>query len=211
MNDLFLLAALLPGPRHGYALKQQVGLLTGKGTLHNNLVYPLLRRFVENGWVNRRQAEGERGQTREVYALTAKGKRELLGRLGTYGEEEAASEAGFRLRVGLVRISQCRYARPNPGRSGQISGGARGTAIADYVGDGDGAVGIGSGAVFSRAGSRGAGVDRAAGAQGEARNSRDAGCVTSVGPLGDCRAGESDELSLFALAWFVVVAGDYSV
>jgi DNA-binding PadR family transcriptional regulator len=101
MNDLLLLAALLPGPRHGYALKQQVGLLTGKGTLHNNLVYPLLRRFVENGWVKRRQAEGERGQTREVYALTAKGKRELLGRLGTYGEEEAASEAGFRLRVGL--------------------------------------------------------------------------------------------------------------
>jgi DNA-binding PadR family transcriptional regulator len=101
MNDLLLLAALLPGPRHGYALKQQVGLITGKGALHNNLVYPLLRRFVENAWVNQRRAEGERGQTREVYALTAKGKRELLRRLGTYGEEEATSEAGFRLRVGL--------------------------------------------------------------------------------------------------------------
>jgi DNA-binding PadR family transcriptional regulator len=101
MNDLLLLAALLPGPRHGYALKKQVGLLTGKGTLHNNLVYPLLRQFVENGWVHRRQAEGERGQTREVYALTAKGKRELQQRLETYGEEEASSENGFRLRVGL--------------------------------------------------------------------------------------------------------------
>jgi DNA-binding PadR family transcriptional regulator len=101
MNDLLLLAALLPGPRHGYALKQQVGLLTGKAAMHNNLVYPLLRRFVENGWVRRRQAEGERGQTREVYALTAKGKEELLRRLADYGEEEAASENGFRLRVGL--------------------------------------------------------------------------------------------------------------
>ncbi len=101
MNDLLLLAALLPGPRHGYALKQQVGLLTGKAAMHNNLVYPLLRRFVKNGWVRRRQAEGERGQTREVYALTAKGKEELLRRLATYGEEEAASDNGFRLRVGL--------------------------------------------------------------------------------------------------------------
>jgi DNA-binding PadR family transcriptional regulator len=101
MNDLLLLAALLPGPRHGYALKQQVGLLTGKAAMHNNLVYPLLRQFVKNEWVRQRQAEGERGQTREVYALTAKGKKELLGRLATYGEEEAASENGFRLRVGL--------------------------------------------------------------------------------------------------------------
>jgi DNA-binding PadR family transcriptional regulator len=104
MNDLLMLAALLPGPRHGYALKQQVGLLTGKGALHNNLVYPLLRRFVENGWVHRRQAKGERGQTREVYGLTANGKRELLRRLGTYGEEDAASENGFRLRVGLFEF-----------------------------------------------------------------------------------------------------------
>src|SRR5579863_9509880 len=101
MNDLLLLAALLPGPRHGYALKQQVGLLTGKAAMHNNLVYPLLRRFVENGWVRQRKAEGERGQTREVYTLTAKGKEELLRRLADYGGEEAASENGFRLRVGL--------------------------------------------------------------------------------------------------------------
>jgi DNA-binding PadR family transcriptional regulator len=101
MTDLLLLASLLAGPRHGYALKQQVGLLTGKGALHNNLVYPLLRRFVGNGWVNRRKTEGERGQTRDVYALTGKGKKELLLRLGTYGEQDAGSENGFRLRVGL--------------------------------------------------------------------------------------------------------------
>jgi DNA-binding PadR family transcriptional regulator len=101
MNDLLLLAALLPGPRHGYALKQQVGLLTGKAAMHNNLVYPLLRQFVKNEWVRQKQTAGERGQTREVYALTAKGKEELLRRLGAYGEEEAGSENGFRLRVGL--------------------------------------------------------------------------------------------------------------
>ena len=101
MNDLLLLAALLAGPQHGYALKKQVGLLTSQRAMHNNLVYPLLRRFVENNWVSRRKTAGQRGQTREVYALTAKGKQEVLRRLADYGEDDASSENGFRLRVGL--------------------------------------------------------------------------------------------------------------
>ena len=104
MNDLLLLAALLAGPQHGYALKKMVGLLTSRRDLHNNLVYPLLRRFVENGWVSKRQSAGQRGQTREVYALTAKGKQELMRRLSDHGEGEAASDNGFRLRVGLFGI-----------------------------------------------------------------------------------------------------------
>jgi DNA-binding PadR family transcriptional regulator len=104
MNDLLLLAALLAGPQHGYALKKQVGLITGRRAMHNNLVYPLLRRFVENGWVRQRQSAGQRGQTREVYALTTKGKQELKRRLGDYPQNEASSENGFRLRVGLFAI-----------------------------------------------------------------------------------------------------------
>jgi DNA-binding PadR family transcriptional regulator len=104
MNDLLLLAALLAGPQHGYALKKTVGLLTSRRDLHNNLVYPLLRRFVENGWVSKRRSAGQRGQTREVYALTAKGKQELLRRLSDDAEGEAASDNGFRLRVGLFGI-----------------------------------------------------------------------------------------------------------
>jgi DNA-binding PadR family transcriptional regulator len=104
MNDLLLLAALLPGPRHGYALKKQVGLLTGQAAMHNNLVYPLLRRFVEKAWVSKREGPGQRGQTREVYALTAKGRQVLLRRLADDAEKEAASENGFRMRVGLFTI-----------------------------------------------------------------------------------------------------------
>src|SRR5262249_3161399 len=101
MNDLLLLAALLAGPQHGYALKKQVGLFAGKRELHNNLVYPLLGRFVRHGWVSKRQAAGQRGQTRELYALTAKGKSELLRRLATCTEKEAGNEHEFHLRVGL--------------------------------------------------------------------------------------------------------------
>jgi DNA-binding PadR family transcriptional regulator len=104
MNDLLLLAALLAGPQHGYALKKQVGLITGQRAMHNNLVYPLLRRFVENAWVSKRASAGQRGQTREVYALTTKGKQELLRRLADYPESEVASENAFRFRVGLFGV-----------------------------------------------------------------------------------------------------------
>jgi DNA-binding PadR family transcriptional regulator len=104
MNDLIILAALLPGPTHGYALKKQVGLITGQRAMHNNLVYPLLRRFVENAWVSKRQSAGQRGQTREVYALTAKGHRELLRRLREYPDSEVANDNAFRLRVGMFAL-----------------------------------------------------------------------------------------------------------
>jgi DNA-binding PadR family transcriptional regulator len=101
MNDLMLLSFLLAGPQHGYAMKKQAGAFSGQPDMHNNLVYPLLKRFVANGWVSKRSAAGKRGQTRGVYALTAKGRKELLRRLGKFTSKEAASENEFRLRVGL--------------------------------------------------------------------------------------------------------------
>ena len=104
MNDLLMLANLLDGPKHGYALKKQVGLIFGREEMHNNLVYPLLRRFVQNAWVSKREVSGQRGQTREVYALTSKGKSELLRRLETFTEKEAASQNDFFLRAGLFMV-----------------------------------------------------------------------------------------------------------
>jgi DNA-binding PadR family transcriptional regulator len=104
MNDLLLLTNLLDGPKHGYALKKQVGLISGQEEMHNNLVYPLLRRFVESGWVSKRQGTGERGQTRDIYSLTGKGKQELLRRLSDATSKELASENAFHLRVGLFAV-----------------------------------------------------------------------------------------------------------
>lgn len=101
MNDLILLAALLDGPQHGYALKKLAGFMTGQEDMHNNLVYPLLRRFVENSWVTKRTTDGKRGQKRDLYALTSKGKLYLLQRLSNFTEKESSSENEFRVRVGL--------------------------------------------------------------------------------------------------------------
>lgn len=104
MNDLLLLATLLEGPLHGYALKKRAAFFTGGGEMHNNLVYPLLRRFVAQGWVSQKKAPGERGQTRVVYALTAAGRAELVRRMREFGDAEARSAEAFHLRVGLFGV-----------------------------------------------------------------------------------------------------------
>jgi DNA-binding PadR family transcriptional regulator len=104
MNDLIILATLLPGPKHGYHLKREAGVIFGQGALHNNIVYPLLRRFMTKKWVSRRTVPGERGQTRHQYELTALGRKELLARLTDFTEQDARSSSAFRLRVGLFQL-----------------------------------------------------------------------------------------------------------
>jgi DNA-binding PadR family transcriptional regulator len=104
MTDLVVLSMLLPGPKHGYQLKHEVGIILGQEALHNNLVYPLLRRFMNNKWVSRKAVPGERGQTRQQYTLTALGRKQVLVRLSTFTEQDARSSDGFRLRVGLFRL-----------------------------------------------------------------------------------------------------------
>jgi DNA-binding PadR family transcriptional regulator len=104
MNDLLLLALLLEGPQHGYALKKKAGLMIGQTDMHNNLVYPLLRRFVQEGLVTQKKAAGERGQTRQVYTLTALGRQTLIARLNDFDGTATSSGDQFRLRVGFFSI-----------------------------------------------------------------------------------------------------------
>lgn len=104
MNDLLLLSMLLTGPKHGYRLKREAGLMMGQGNMHNNLVYPLLRRFVAEGLVTQKAVAGERGQTRKLYALTAAGRRTLLESLSRYDTREARELDPFLLRVGLFEV-----------------------------------------------------------------------------------------------------------
>jgi DNA-binding PadR family transcriptional regulator len=101
MNDLLLLAMLLDGPKYGYQLKREVGWMMGQGKLHNNIVYPLLRRFLEEGWVSKKAVPGERGQTRQQYALTAEGRRRYFERTKQFSEDDASSQEAFFLRVGV--------------------------------------------------------------------------------------------------------------
>jgi DNA-binding PadR family transcriptional regulator len=104
MTDLIILGMLLTGPQHGYRLKQQAGMVFGQGALHNNLVYPLLRRFMANKWVTKKTVPGERGQNRQQYAITPLGRQTLMERLRDFSEQDAHSEDAFRLRVGFFQM-----------------------------------------------------------------------------------------------------------
>ena len=104
MYDLIALSLLLDGPKHGYQLKREAGFVFGQGDMHNNLIYPLLRRFTNDGWVTKKSAPGKRGQTRQQYSLTALGRRELIGKLENYTEQDAQSQGQFITRVGMFEV-----------------------------------------------------------------------------------------------------------
>src|SRR5271170_7424107 len=104
MNDLIILGLLFDGPKHGYQLKREAGFLLGQGDMHNNLIYPMLKRFTTEGWVKKKTVPGERGQNRQQYALTAQGKRELIRWVTDYSEDEARSDRAFHTRVGMFEL-----------------------------------------------------------------------------------------------------------
>lgn len=104
MNDLIILALLSEGPKHGYQLKREAGFILRQEAMHNNLVYPLLRRFTKQGLVSKKTTPGQRGQTRQQYALTAKGRKELVLRLAEFSDEEARSPEAFAMRVGMFDL-----------------------------------------------------------------------------------------------------------
>jgi DNA-binding PadR family transcriptional regulator len=104
MNDLVMLAALLRDPAYGYALKKTAGLIFGGGALHNNVVYPSLRKFLRNGWVRKTSMPGARGQQRKQYCLTGAGRKYLLDQLQMFGEREAADEGAFLLRLAFFDV-----------------------------------------------------------------------------------------------------------
>jgi DNA-binding PadR family transcriptional regulator len=104
MNELVLLAALLRSPAYGYALKETAGLIFGSRTMHPNVVYPLLKKFMQNGWVEQSTRPGDRGQTRKQYRITAAGKKYLFEQLSTFGEQDAADDGAFLFRVAFFDI-----------------------------------------------------------------------------------------------------------
>jgi DNA-binding PadR family transcriptional regulator len=101
MNDIIILSLLLEGPKHGYRLKQDAAMFSSEQQLHNNTIYPLLKRFMKSGWITQKQADGDRGQTRLLYALTPSGKQALTDKLRDFSESDIPNPHAFRLRVGL--------------------------------------------------------------------------------------------------------------
>jgi DNA-binding PadR family transcriptional regulator len=97
--EILILRRLRGGPAHGYELRKRVEETTGF-VLHNNSLYPALRRFEEAGAVTK-TAEPQAGRPpRLVYTLTDVGRELLHDMLADLPPEQAGDETEFLARLG---------------------------------------------------------------------------------------------------------------
>jgi DNA-binding PadR family transcriptional regulator len=103
--DVLLLSQLAHRPSHGYELRRRVEAATGI-KLHNNSLYPALRRFGEAGAVTRTLEPQEGRPPRHVYTLTDVGRELLHDQLADLPDELAGDEAEFLARLaGFGRLT----------------------------------------------------------------------------------------------------------
>jgi len=103
--DVVILGHLAKQPCHGYALRRQVEAATGFG-LHNNALYPALRRFEEAGAVTKTAQPQPGGRLpRLVYQITEAGRELLHDRLAGLPAAQAGDDAEFLARLGQFEDS----------------------------------------------------------------------------------------------------------
>ena len=73
-----LLGLIAENPKYGYEIKQQFeGALGNVWSVSYGQLYPTLRRLSEVGWVTKKTAPGKKAAERNIYSITAKGKKRL--------------------------------------------------------------------------------------------------------------------------------------
>jgi DNA-binding PadR family transcriptional regulator len=101
--EILILRRLRSGPAHGYELRKRVEQTTGV-VLHNNSLYPALKRFEEAGAVTKTTQPQDGRPARLVYALTDVGHELLHDMLADLPPEQAADETEFLARLGQFSL-----------------------------------------------------------------------------------------------------------
>jgi PadR family transcriptional regulator, regulatory protein PadR len=77
-TEPMILSLLAKGESYGYALIQEVKRLSGdKIEWTDGMLYPVLHRMEQNGWIKSRWVEVETGRKRKYYSLKNDGKKAL--------------------------------------------------------------------------------------------------------------------------------------
>ena len=98
--DILMLRVLRDQPRHGYEIKKQVERILGGRSINNNVLYPALRRFEEQGAIERAAAEADPGRPpRNVYRLTDTGHDLFQSMIRDADPALLADDNEFQLRV----------------------------------------------------------------------------------------------------------------
>ena len=98
--DILTLRVLADGPLHGYEMKKRVERILGGRSINNNVLYPALRRFEEQGAIERVAAEADPGRPpRNVYRLTDTGHDLLRAMISEADPTLLADDNEFQTRV----------------------------------------------------------------------------------------------------------------
>lgn len=77
-TEPLILSLLSRGESYGYAIIQEVKRLSGdEMRWTDGMLYPVLHRMEENGWIKSRWLESETGRKRKYYSIKKDGKRAL--------------------------------------------------------------------------------------------------------------------------------------
>jgi DNA-binding PadR family transcriptional regulator len=101
--EILILRRLRSGPAHGYELRKRVEQTAGV-VLHNNSLYPALRRFEEAGAVTKAAEPQDGRPARLVYTLTEVGQELLHDMLAELPPEQAAEPGEFVARLGQFSL-----------------------------------------------------------------------------------------------------------
>jgi DNA-binding PadR family transcriptional regulator len=101
--EIVILRRLFGGPAHGYELRKRVEETTGF-VLHNNSLYPALKRFEEAGAVTKTAERQEGRPPRLVYTLTDVGRELLRDMIADLPPEAAANDGEFMARLGQFSL-----------------------------------------------------------------------------------------------------------
>ncbi|CAM5357931.1 PadR family transcriptional regulator [Leifsonia shinshuensis] len=101
--DILILRHLRRQPAHGYELRKRVEETTGV-VLHNNSLYPALKRFEDSGAVEKVSEEQQGRPARHIYSITPVGRELLHDLLAELPPEAAADETEFLTRLGQFSL-----------------------------------------------------------------------------------------------------------
>ena len=95
--DMIVLAALAPGPAHGYAVIEEIKRRSaGAFDLPEGTIYPVLHRLEQAGLLAGRWVTADSGRRRRVYELTKRGERALAEQRAVWEQFSDAVGSLFR-------------------------------------------------------------------------------------------------------------------
>jgi transcriptional regulator len=95
---LLVLRVLESGPRHGYAIAQRIGQLSGDVLrVEEGSLYPALQKILRKGWVRAEWGLSDTKRRVRSYRLTAAGRTRLESERAGYDHANRAIQAVLRL------------------------------------------------------------------------------------------------------------------